>query len=65
VKRCRYPLTGVRNVTWIITELAVFKVTEEGLELREVAYNSNLYEIRAKTAANFRVPHGLWKTFGE
>ena len=65
VKKCKYPLTGVRNVDWIVTELAVFKVTEEGLELREVAHDSSLHEIRQKTEANFKVPLGIYKTFGE
>ena len=54
-----------RSVKWIVTELAVFKVTEEGLELTDVAHDSSLHEIRAKTDANFRVPHGVYKTFGE
>jgi len=65
VKRCEYPLTGVRNVKWIITELAVFKVTEEGLELIEVAHDSSLHEIREKTDANFRIPQGVWRVYGE
>jgi 3-oxoacid CoA-transferase len=65
VKRCEYPLTGVRNVKWIVTDLAVFKVTEEGLLLAEVAHDSSLHEIRAKTDANFRTMDGFYKTFGE
>jgi acetate CoA/acetoacetate CoA-transferase beta subunit len=65
VKWCEYPFTGRGTVDWIVTELAVFKVTEEGLELREVAHDSSLHEIRQKTEANFKVPHDIWKTFGE
>jgi 3-oxoacid CoA-transferase B subunit len=66
VKRCEYPLTGVRKVKWIITDLAVFKVTIEGLELREIAYDTTLNEVREKTDANFKLPpYSILKSFGE
>jgi 3-oxoacid CoA-transferase subunit B len=37
VKKCSLPLTGVRVVHMIVTELGVVDVTPEGLVLREVA----------------------------
>jgi 3-oxoacid CoA-transferase len=65
VERCQYPLTGVHVADWIITELAVFEVEKNvGLVLREIAHDTNLEEIYAKTEPNFIIETPL-KTFGE
>ncbi len=37
VKKCNYPLTGLRSVDLIVTDIAVIEVTDHGLVLKEVA----------------------------
>lgn len=61
MKKCTYPLTGVNVVDVIITELAVFKVTEDGLLLTEIASDTTIEEIRSKTEADFIVSRDLKK----
>lgn len=51
--RCTLPLTGRACVKVIVTEHAVFDVTEEGLLLREIISHATLDDIRAMTAAPF------------
>ncbi|MES2215279.1 MAG: 3-oxoacid CoA-transferase subunit B [Pseudomonadota bacterium] len=51
VKNCNLPLTGVKVVDRIITDLGVFDVTEGGLRIVEKATEVSLDEIVAKTQA--------------
>jgi 3-oxoacid CoA-transferase subunit B len=53
LERCRLPLTGARVVDTIITELAVIKVTPDGLLLQELASDVTLDEVRSATGARF------------
>ena len=58
-KECTLPLTGKKVVHRLITELAVFDFTEEGMVLIEVASGVSVEEIREKTEADFVVSENL------
>jgi 3-oxoacid CoA-transferase subunit B len=51
LRRCRLPLTGVRVVHRIITDLAVIDVTPNGLVLREIAPETTVEKVIAATEA--------------
>lgn len=55
LKKCTLPLTAVHKVNRIITEKAVFDIEKQGLILREISPYSSLDDIRATTAADFRI----------
>ena len=55
VERCELPLTGAGVVQRIITDLAVFDVTDAGLVLRALAPGVTEDELRARTGAAFAV----------
>lgn len=56
VPRCTLPLTALRRVNLIVTELAVIEPTEDGLVLREIAENTTVEAVRAATAATLLTP---------
>jgi 3-oxoacid CoA-transferase len=55
LKECSLPLTGKGVVNLIITDLCVFEVEKGGLVLKELHEGVTLEEVKAKTAAEFRV----------
>ncbi|WLD91503.1 3-oxoacid CoA-transferase subunit B [Alkalihalobacillus sp. AL-G] len=55
VHRCRLPLTVQKGANMIITEMAVFQVNEEGLELIEIMQPYTLEEVERATEATFYV----------
>ena len=59
LKECSLPLTGVRCVDRIITDLAVFDVGPEHLILKEIVPGLSVDELRAQTEAQFEVADDL------
>jgi 3-oxoacid CoA-transferase subunit B len=57
--QCDLPLTGRSCVDRIITDLAVFDVTEDGLVLLELAPGVSEDEVREKTGAAYTVADSL------
>jgi len=56
VKKCNLPLTSLRRVSLIVTELAVIEPTAGGLVLREVAPGVTVEQVMAATQAKLIVP---------
>jgi acetate CoA/acetoacetate CoA-transferase beta subunit len=56
VEECTMPLTSLRRVNLVVTELAVIEPTAEGLVLRERAPGVAVADIVAATAAKLIVP---------
>jgi 3-oxoacid CoA-transferase subunit B len=52
LKRCTLPLTGLKVVNMIVTELAVIDITPRGLLLREIAVDATIEKVRAATGAD-------------
>jgi 3-oxoacid CoA-transferase subunit B len=59
VPRCTLPVTGLRVVNRIVTELAVIDVTPGGLVLQELAEDATLEQVREVTSARFTVAEPL------
>jgi len=55
LKACNLPLTGAGVVNTVVTELGVFEITADGVELVDIAPDVTVEEIRSKTEAEFTV----------
>ena len=49
VKKCNLPLTALKEVDLIVTEMGVIEVTPEGLVLKEIAPDTTVEEIQKVT----------------
>ena len=56
VPECTLPLTALRRVSLIVTEMAVIEPTEDGLVLRERGQGVTVAEIEAATSARLLIP---------
>ena len=56
VRQCSLPLTSIRPVSLIVTEMAVIEPTPEGLVLRERAPGMAIAAIRGATEAELTIP---------
>ncbi len=59
LKKCTLPLTGVRVVDTIATEMAYIRVTRDGLVLEEVAPGLTAEDVQRATEARLIVSPGL------
>ncbi|MBZ5615569.1 MAG: CoA transferase subunit B [Acidobacteriia bacterium] len=55
LKKCTLPLTGVKVVDTIVTEMAYIRVTPEGLLLEEIAPGLTVEDVQRATEAKLRV----------
>jgi 3-oxoacid CoA-transferase subunit B len=55
LKHCTLPLTGLKVVHLIVTELAVIEVTPRGLALKEIASDTTVEKVRQATGADLTV----------
>jgi acetate CoA/acetoacetate CoA-transferase beta subunit len=59
VKRCTLPLTSIRRVDLIVTELAVIEPTDAGLVLRETAPGVTVEQVVQATEARLQTIGGV------
>ena len=59
LKKCTLPLTGVKVVDTIVTEMAYMRVTDRGLVLEEVAPGLTAEDVQRATEARLVVSEGL------
>jgi 3-oxoacid CoA-transferase subunit B len=58
LKKCTLPLTGVKVVDHIVTELGLMEITAEGIVLREIAPDVSLEQVQALTEPKLLLPQG-------
>lgn len=63
LKKCTFPLSAYKKLTYIITDMAFIEVTDHGLLLQEVAYWTNVEEVKKATNADLIIPKyvGTWR----
>ena len=56
VQKTEMPLTGYRVVDYVVSELAVIQITDEGPVLLEIAEDTTVEEVVSKTGAKLIIP---------
>ncbi|MCL1828290.1 MAG: 3-oxoacid CoA-transferase subunit B [Oscillospiraceae bacterium] len=56
LKKCTLPLTAVKVVNFIVTELGVMEITDAGIVLKELAPGVTAEDIQSKTEAKLIIP---------
>jgi acetate CoA/acetoacetate CoA-transferase beta subunit len=59
LKECKLPLTGKGVIDLIVTELGVFRVTEKGLLLTEIAPGVSVEMVKGRTEADLIISDNL------
>jgi len=59
VQTCTLPLTSVRRVDLIVTDMAVIEPTEDGLLLKEIAPELSVEDVIKSTQAHLNVSKDL------
>ncbi|MGY3569630.1 3-oxoacid CoA-transferase subunit B [Vibrio paucivorans] len=59
LKHCTLPLTATGQVNLIVTEMGVFRITELGMELIELAPEFSVEDVQSHTEANLIVSSNL------
>jgi 3-oxoacid CoA-transferase subunit B len=59
LKKCTLPITGLKVVDTVITELGFFRLTPQGLLLEELAPGTTVEQVRAATAADLQIAQGI------
>lgn len=59
LKECSLPITGLKCVKKVVTELGVFNITENGFELIEIAPSVTVDEVKAKTEGRLVISEQL------
>jgi acetate CoA/acetoacetate CoA-transferase beta subunit len=62
LKECKLPLTAVKCVDLIVTEMGVIEVTEKGLVLKEINAEFTVEEVQNATGATLIIPEDLKET---
>ena len=61
LKQCSLPLTGVKVVDLVITDLGVFDIDDKGMTLAELAPDVTVDEVSERTEAKYKVADDLVK----
>ena len=59
LKTCTLPLTGARVVNMVITDLGVFRIEKDGMQLAELAPEICVEDIHKRTEASFTLAENL------